>query len=334
METNHHPNLTSAELSFLWMAYQNSTLIECTTSYFLETVEDENVRSLLIYSSDLASKHAELLRGIYREEKHPIPIGFTEQDVNLRAKRLFTDTFMLFYLSHIGTMGLNSYGVSLSMSARKDIREFFSESLSSSTELFNRVTDVMQKKGVFIRAPYIPYPEQVEFVHKQHFLSGWLGEQRPLTSTEISFLFSNLERNVLGMAMLTGFSQVANSKKLAHYFIRGAEIAKHHCAVFSKFLDESNIMTPMTSDSTPTRSKEAPFSDKLMMFHTAAVQSAGMGFYGASMAASLRRDLGASYSRLMAEVAEYSEDGANLMIDNGWMEKPPTAPDRRNLAND
>jgi hypothetical protein len=34
----------------------------------------------------------------------------------------------------------------------------------------------------------------------------------------------------------------------------------------------------------------------------------------------------------MAEAGEYSEDGANLMIEHGWMEKPPSAPDRKVLA--
>ncbi|WP_419158854.1 DUF3231 family protein [Rossellomorea sp. BNER] len=28
----------------------------------------------------------------------------------------------------------------------------------------------------------------------------------------------------------------------------------------------------------------------------------------------------------------YSEDGANIMIDNGWMEQPPLAADRDELA--
>ncbi|MRH42668.1 DUF3231 family protein [Aquibacillus halophilus] len=333
METNHHPKLTSAEMAVLWGAFQNSTVVTCTTTYFLEIVEDDQIRSLLKFSLGLSVEHEELLRGIFKEENLPIPMGFTEQDVNLHADRLYTDLFILSYLSHIGSMGLNTYSMSLPNSSREDIRDYFSKSLNSSIELYNRVTDVMQEKGVYIRPPYIPYHEQVEFVHKQHFISGWIGEQRPLTSTEISFLFNNIQRNVLGIGMLTGFSQVASSREVAKYVTRGVEIAKHHCAVFSKFLDESNILVPMTSDASPTRSKQAPFSDKLIMFHTAAVQAAGMGYYGASIATSARRDLAAAYTRLMAEVGEYTEDGAKLMIENGWMEKPPSAADRKNLAN-
>jgi hypothetical protein len=82
----------------------------------------------------------------------------------------------------------------------------------------------------------------------------------------------------------------------------------------------------------PTRSTEAPFSGKLMMFQIAALNSSGLGYYGASLGASPRRDIGAAYVRLMAEIVEFAEDGANLMIDNGWLEKPPSAPDRKALA--
>ncbi|MFC0270520.1 DUF3231 family protein [Metabacillus herbersteinensis] len=67
-------------------------------------------------------------------------------------------------------------------------------------------------------------------------------------------------------------------------------------------------------------------------FHTAALNNAGIGYYGASMGGAARRDLSAAYSRLIIEVGELAEDGANIMIDNGWLEKQPSAPDRKDLA--
>ncbi|WP_307273476.1 DUF3231 family protein [Peribacillus sp. V2I11] len=36
----------------------------------------------------------------------------------------------------------------------------------------------------------------------------------------------------------------------------------------------------------------------------------------------------------MAEIVQYVEGGANIMINNGWLEQPPQTPDRRDqLAN-
>lgn len=34
-----------------------------------------------------------------------------------------------------------------------------------------------------------------------------------------------------------------------------------------------------------------------------------------------------------AEIAKYAEDGANMMINNGWLEEPPLSEDRDKLAN-
>lgn len=54
--------------------------------------------------------------------------------------------------------------------------------------------------------------------------------------------------------------------------------------------------------------------------------------YGNALAFSPRHDIAANYARLAAEVGNYSEDGANILIDMGWMEQPPQAADRERLA--
>jgi hypothetical protein len=316
----------------LWSQYRNDTLGICTISYLLNIVEDPEIRSILEYGLESTEDHVRVIKEIFNAEQHPIPMGFTEQDGNVNAPRLFSDTFILDYMLHIGTIGLNEYSVALPNSTRKDIRDFYTSCLYSSAELYNRSCDLMLKKGIMVRPPYIPYPTQVEFVQKQHFLAGWIGDERSLTTIEISNLFFNMKRNVLGSALLTGFSQVAGSKEVRQYIVRGAEIAKHHSSVFAKILTEDNLVVPMTSDTAPTRSTVSPFSDKLMMFHTAALNAVGIGYYGTSLGLSPRRDLGATYTRLIAEIGEFAEDGANILISNGWMEKPPSSPDRRNLA--
>lgn len=68
-----------------------------------------------------------------------------------------------------------------------------------------------------------------------------------------------------------------------------------------------------------------------MTFHTTMLIDSGIGNYGLSTAASPRRDLGVDYARFIIEVAQVAEDGANLMIDNGWLEQPPPSPDREDL---
>ena len=333
MGINHdHIKLSSSELSVLWGSYMNESLENCMISYFLKNVEDADIRTVLEDASNLAKRNMKAVTDLFKEEKIPVPLGFTEQDVNLNAKKLFTDSFMLYYIQIMGTLGLNLYSVSLSTSARKDIREFYTSCLTSSTDLFNRTSDVMQEKGLFIRPPFISYPTQIEFVEKQQFLAGWMGEQRPLTSIEVTSLFFNMYRNLLGYALITGFSQVAQSKEVRQFMVRGAEMAKQHSEVTSELLRQDDLLTPMSWDTMPLTSKEAPFSDKLMMFQIAAMNAAGIGFYGTSIGVAARKDLALAYSRLFLEVGEYAADGAKILIDNGWLEKPFSVPDRKELA--
>ncbi|RXI96614.1 DUF3231 family protein [Anaerobacillus alkaliphilus] len=44
-------------------------------------------------------------------------------------------------------------------------------------------------------------------------------------------------------------------------------------------------------------------------------------------------NIGANYNRMIQEVLLFAEDGAQIMIDHGYLEQPPQAPNRRDLAN-
>lgn len=332
MTSHDHIQLTASELSVFFMSYLKDTLVVCVTSYFLEHIEDPDVRVCVAYALELSEKRVETARAFYKAEGIPIPVGFTEHDVNVKAPRIYNDVMILQYVTNLGIMGMSSYSLAVAQSARQDIRKHFTSSLNSSADLFNRSANVLQEKGVFIRSPFIPYPTLTEFVEKRHFLAGWMGDQRPLTSTEISFLYLNLFRNTLGEALLTGFAQIAQTKEVRKFMTRGSEIAKHHSAVFGKFLSESNILTPVSLGLNVTESTDHVFSDKLLMFHTNALNNHGMSFYGQSLAGSPRKDIATAYSRLMVEVGEYVMDGTQIMINNGWFEKPPSAPDRKELS--
>nr|WP_275899693.1 DUF3231 family protein [Bacillus piscicola] len=186
---------------------------------------------------------------------------------------------------------------------------------------------------MFVKAPSIPISKEVDFVQKQSFLTGWFGERRPLTASEISNLHGNIQRNELGIATLTGFSQSTKSKAVKDYIVRGIEIAQKHVRLFRSVLDEANVPTPMRSDTMVTEATAAPFSDKLMTFHVTGLITIGISYYSMAITTNARRDLAALYSRLIAEIGLYSEDGANLMIENGWLEEPPRMVDRKELRN-
>jgi hypothetical protein len=131
-----------------------------------------------------------------------------------------------------------------------------------------------------------------------------------------------------------GLSQVAKSTQVRGFMIRGRDISEKHVEIFASILSKEFLPSASAWDTLPTDSTTSPFSDKLMMFHTSSLSATGIAHYGRSLGLSPRRDLGAHYVRLSAEIALFSEDGANIMIDNGWLEQPPQATDRDKLVNE
>ena len=99
--TEHHTQLTSAEIASIWTAYMNDSMSKCVLGYFLKDVEDQEIRSIIQHAYELTSTHIEKLTHIFQKEQFPLPTGFTSEDVNMNAPRLYTDTFMLEYIGHI-----------------------------------------------------------------------------------------------------------------------------------------------------------------------------------------------------------------------------------------
>jgi hypothetical protein len=332
MQTNHHIELTSAEIANIWTSYQQDTLILCTVGFFLSNVEDTEVGSVLKFALNLSQLHVQKLQSFFNEEEVPVPDGFSmDADVYQGAPRLFSDDFYLFFIQNIGKIGMEAFTIALSNSARLDMCEYYTECLNESSTLYNMATEVMLKKGTFIRSPYIPKPKMVEYVQEQSYIAGWLG-RRPLNAIEISNIYFNLIQNQLGRTIAMGFSQVAKSETVRDFMVRGMKIADKHVEIFGSVLSQDHLPSASSWSILPTDSTVPTFSDKLLMALLNALNSAGIAHYGRSLGTSPRRDLGAHYVRLTAEIAEFAEDGANIMIKNGWMEQPPQAPDREQLA--
>jgi hypothetical protein len=334
VNTHDHIKLTASELSYLWTSYLADSMSVCVLKYFLEHVDDSDIQSLISQAlKKLSQQHVEFIRGVYTKEQIQIPQGFTEHDVNLRAKRLFSDVFYIRYIRNMSKGGLVTYGRVLQNVFRQDIRSFYSECLTDTLELDNAATLLLRKKGLAIRPPVIPYSQKVEFVHKQSFILEGLGRREALTGTEVTNLYANILTNHLGTAITTAFSQVAKSKKVRKFLLRGKEVSLKHIKSLSSYLEMNSLAIPMSFQQEVTDSNESPFSDKLMMFHFSLMIYAGVGNYGIAISESQRTDLVVDYSRFNMEVLKLSEDGANLMIENEWLEQPPMAANRRDLAN-
>lgn len=321
--------LTASELSNLWSAYVANTLWECQTKYFLRVVEDHETNQVLEFLHGVAQKHLNFLTELYKLENHPIPHGLrVAEDINLDAPRLFTDSFILQHLEDIAKINTDGYNTALTQCSRPDVRQFFTKGYADQAGLYNKTINIMQSKGIYARPPYTPIPERFDFVKKQNFLAGYLRKRRPLTSTEISHIYSGLSRSYYRRNLLTGYAQVAKSEQVRKYMNKGRKISHKHIQILSTLLIKNGLPISTAWDPGVMDSKISPFSERLMMENVRSSNVEMIGTLGKAVSVvALRHDLGVNTAHLLVDINDLSEDGVNILIDNGWLQEPPMAKD-------
>lgn len=180
--------------------------------------------------------------------------------------------------------------------------------------------------------PTIVPPKQTDFVKDKNFIAGWFGEKRPLNCIEITDIYFNLKKSILGKAVVTAFSQVVKDKKIRDFMLDAIKVANSHIDMFHDILSTENLPSPPTLDAEITDSTTAPFSDKLMAFQIGFLFSSAMVYYGTGWSSSPRRDLAPIYALAIAGDLKTGGDWLDLMSNKGWLEQPPLAEDRKELA--
>jgi hypothetical protein len=331
---SHNVELTSAEIANLWTQYINDSLAICILTHSIEKAQDQDIKEVLKYALGLAESHIVKIIEFFKTENFPIPKGFSlEEDVNLNAPPLFTDVFMIEYMHSMTLLGLTGYAGAVATSCREDQIDYFMKCNTETMKLHKLIVKVMLNKGLYSKTSRINPPNQVNFVDNQRYLTGWFGKKRPLNVIEISGMSFNMKKDVTKVVLELGFGQVCTTKEIQKYFERGKKICQNHFGTFNNMLTKEELSSPKTLVSEVTNSTISPFSDKLMLFHIVSLVSAAIGYYGAGLAVSQRRDLAGEYAKFMTEVGLYVEDGAELLIKYGWLEQPPLADDRESLVN-
>lgn len=328
---SHNVELTSAEIANLWTQYINDSLSICVLTHSIQQAKDQDIKKVFEFALGLAESHIDKITKFFNQNNFPIPKGFSiEEDVNLNAPPIFTDAFMLNYMHVMTLLGLTGYAGAVATSCREDQIDYFIKCNNETMELHKRIINVMLNKGLYSKPSRINTPSQVEFVDNQRYLSGWFGKKRPLNAIEISGMHFNMKKDVSKIVLELGFGQVCQTKEIQKYFERGKNICKNHFGTFNNMLTKEDMSSPKTWVSEVTSSTTSPFSEKLMLNQIVILVSAAVGYYGAGVSVTQRRDLALEYARFMAEVGLYAEDGAELLIKYGWLEQPPLADDREN----
>ncbi|WP_456272582.1 DUF3231 family protein [Bacillus sp. AK031] len=122
MSDSNKVNLTSSEMASLWDAYISHTHTLCILKYFRAKAEDGEVLEILTHTYEALEKSKNECEALLQSENIPVPMGFGENDVDISAPRLFSDTFAMMYLKNLATVMMASCILMFTVSTRKDIR--------------------------------------------------------------------------------------------------------------------------------------------------------------------------------------------------------------------
>ncbi|MFK9093627.1 DUF3231 family protein [Bacillus salipaludis] len=320
--------LTSVEMGKLWATYVGNSMSSQILSYFLQHCEDEYTRTLLENGLALSKDFIKRIEGFFKKDNFSIPVGFTEDDVNLGAPRLYEDAFYVHYLKYAAKAGISLYAVAVPLVMREDIREFFVYCNQCTTILLGQINNVLFEQKLIAKPPIIPTPNGNDFIKNQSYLNGFVGDVRPLHALEITHLYDNIENNITSKALLLGFYQTVKDEKIKTLFKRGLDMTDKSVKQYMEKLQIENLLTPSYIDHLVTTSTYPPFSDKIMLFHKVDMFSMKIRSFGNSLAVNGRRDIGLMYGRSLINIGLFVDDGANILIEKGWMESPPIAFDR------
>jgi hypothetical protein len=328
----HSIRLSSAEIGGLWGTFIQDSMTVCLVKYFIHHNQDEEIKPLLEIALKNSESQLQKISDIFTNEGIPLPDQFTEEDINYSAPPLFYDMFGLSLVYMISRLDMINASFLTANVAREDVLEFYVTVLNKSTQLYKTSTTLLLSKGIYDRPPMIPYPKEVEYIEKHSYLSGMI-KKRSLNSIEITEIFFNTERNYFSILLCTALLQVVEDKEIKEFIKEGKEISEKQIRVFNEILLKEQLLGNVSTTMEVTDSTVLPFSDRLIVILFHSLNAIDITLLGHALSVSLRTDLVANYHKFISEILVYAGKGFNLLVDRGWLQQPPMAPNRKELEN-
>jgi hypothetical protein len=326
--------LTSSEIGSLWGEYVNGTMTDVVNRYMFSIIEDEPIKAIFEDAIKIFENQKKQLVTFFEDEGFPVPIGFTESDLFKGKQRLFTDMFCLNYLHIMALHGLLGHTTALGVSVRKDLRYFYDSCDNDAKKMYHQTIELLLEKGNFQRDPLYYPAKNPEYISSDDFIDGFFGKGRKLTATEIISISFNLKKSIMAKTLSIAFSQVAQTEEVRKFLTDSEKTADNQIKVFSKIMQADNLPVPKSWETEVTTSTDSPFSDKLMLYHIGFLFQAAQNYHGAGLASAMRTDLVTAYEGTILKNLMVTKKWFNLMVQNKWLEQPPLAPNRNELASE
>lgn len=305
--------------------------------HMVATSKDPDFHPVLQDALNLSTRNIGLLEATFTAINHPIPDAFGEKDVDVNAPQLFDEAFSVRYTRLMNKYILINHIMAFTEASRFDLISLFSGFIDGSKQIIQKADQVLLEKGLFPKPPCIVLPDRVDYIHDKNYYGSIMSSihknHRALNVMEISNIFKILDFKMAMESIHLGFSQVVRSDKLRKHLNRGREMINKHIHELRTILENDGLPGPEKLEFQVTDSSESPYSDRLILLHVTAANTHILTAFGFGLARMLRKDVITTYGRLIPELMGHSKDSADIIIENGWMEKMPGTTNRQELTH-
>ncbi|MCM3708601.1 MULTISPECIES: DUF3231 family protein [Cytobacillus] len=321
--------LTISEISNLWSSYLKNSMELQFFTYFFQTAEDRKVRKIVGRLLQQSGKNLKQLQYFFHKESMSAPIGFTDDDINIKAGKVFSDHFILFFCHDITQLSLSTYPSALGESTRKDIRDYFEITLKFTLKIQNEIVDLMLSKGIYPKPPKIKLDDRIDFARSIKYLNGFMGGSRALNAPEIANLSRLTHRAQFSRKIFATFSHISQRKDMKDHFSKGRALAEDVLRSLQELIDKENIPVSTDKELTQFDVDLPPFSEKMMLFFVnTCIGIFCFSIISQAMTSSLRSDIIIKLLGISKNMSLYYGKGLVITIKENWLEQPPQAAGR------
>jgi hypothetical protein len=317
--------LTASELGYLWTGYTINEMSKWYLTTFTKHTKDEEIRAVFDFALKSNLEIVQVREEMLQKEEYPVPIGFSESDMDANSPPLFSDRFMLYYLYGGARLGLEFHSRSLALAVREDMRQLCEAGLQSTIQLNDRITNILLEKGLYRRTPHLPEPKSAEYIQKTSYLNGWFGDHRPINSMELANLYHIIDLLLLLETLSLGFAQTSEADDVREVLKKSVDVIRNQFQTLAEILEKEKLPIPPSYSAELTDSTQRVFSDRIMVTHITGLYGSLLSQYGFALGAIMKNNLVATYTTQISKAGLFCEKITQFLIEKKWLEKVPGA---------
>ena len=164
--------LSASEAGTLWLTYQEKTLILRILEYFFEKADDPRAKNITGGLWESLNSYVLEIEKIFQDQGMVKPVGFTKEDVNLEAPKLFDNGFDVMFVRILKEVSMGMYTMNMNMAYNNQVMKLYEGLTSTSQRIYMLATQYLLEKGILSLPPKATMPKSTEFIKSKSYMSG------------------------------------------------------------------------------------------------------------------------------------------------------------------